>query len=196
MDRGIEHHVLDRAASPALQIAVKASEHHRLAQLAIIHHLLDRLMRRVIDPHESDLHQTPAQFGLGPDHPFGVRQAGRQGLLAEGRFAGPQTGDRQLRMGRIGRGDHHRVDRWVGDQGRRPVIGARAAAVFGDRSRQRQVQVHHGGELGAGDPRRQVARVPPTHAAGADDADGNPAGHVCCLQNILVCPRGRTPAPI
>ena len=99
--------------------------------------------------HEADLDEAPAEGGLGGDDAQAALDRRRKRLLAEHRLAGRKAGEDEALMGRIGRGDQHRLDGGVGDQ----VAGVRMHAVGAARGR-------HGGGPGSirvGDRRERRA---------------------------------------
>ena len=82
-------------------VAVRAAQHQRRADIAVIDHFFQRQIAFVIRTHKSDLHQAATGFHFRINDAAAAFRAHRQRLLAEHRLPGGDGGQRVLFVGGV-----------------------------------------------------------------------------------------------
>ena len=109
MRRGIGDCHLSGEARRRLHVAVKIVHHHRPSQCSVRHRRLHPCVWRIKAPHVADVHQPPAQFGLGVQNAQPLRGILRERLFAEDRLSHRQGSKDQRNMGFVRARNHHRI---------------------------------------------------------------------------------------
>ena len=170
---------------------VDAAKQERAADGAVVKRLLERGVLRVVHAHQPDLHQLPAARRLRVEDPPRVLEADAEGLLAQHRLAGLDTGDGERRMGRVRRRDDDRVDGAVTDQLGRVREDRGVPALRGECGGPLPVHIHDRGDPRSRDPMREIAGMAPSHAPRADDPDVEcPVRHCPLLPDRFDLPPG------
>jgi hypothetical protein len=171
VDRRVDDDPRGVNAGVDVRVSVPPLEHHRRSHSPGRERLLDRHVLRVVATHEPDLHQFPAQPGLGL-HDF---QCGfgavRQRLLAQHRLLRLQALQHQRRVGRVGRGDHDGLDVLVPNQLRPVRVDGGGTVPLGDLSGPLRVHVRDGRQPRVRRLRVEVLGVHAAHPPRPDHAD-------------------------